>query len=50
MYQEAESLKTVIFQEQVMFKDKHSTMFLRQMGATVFIIFHRAFADVFSVT
>ena len=50
MYQESESLETVIFQEQVMFKDKHSTIFLCQMEATVFIIFHMAFAGAYSVT
>ena len=37
-------LKTAIFEEEVMFKDKHSTRFSRQMRPTAFIIFHIVFA------
>ena len=32
MFQETKSLKTVIFEEQVMFKDKHSTIFASNGG------------------
>ena len=36
--------------EQVMFKDKHLTIFSRQTGATVFIMLQIAFAVAYSVT
>jgi len=44
VYQEHSSRKTVSFEEQILSKDKHLNIFLRQMEAIVFIILQIFFA------
>ena len=39
VFQERSSRKTVSFEEQTMFKDKHPSVFSRNMDAIVFILF-----------
>ena len=43
VFQERSSKKTVSFEEQIMSKDKYSSIFSRQMEATVFIILPQIF-------